>query len=100
MLLCDVDFHKCGILQCIFHLNYLVNLNLTKTCNEFCCSIHHISYIHYIMEYLAELFFIHSDLSLTPLLAIMVFLLHSNVGKFCAYRDKLECPCIAKDTSV
>ena len=46
MLWCNANFHKRRILQCIFHLNHLVNSNLIWTCNEFYCTIHHICHIH------------------------------------------------------
>ena len=49
------------------------------------------------MEHLAELFFILSDFSLTPLLTTDFSLNHKNfyqlhlhVCKFCTYRDKLD----------
>ena len=51
------------------------------------------------MEYFAELFFVHSDFSPTPLLTNYVslfstesqkILLQLKIGKFCAYREKLE----------
>ena len=68
MLWWDVNFHKCRILQCIFHLNYILNSNLLWTCKEFCCIIHQTSHNHHNMEYFVELFFIHSDFSLKQLL--------------------------------
>ena len=49
------------------------------------------------MEYLAVLFFIHSDFSLIPLLTndclteSQKFLLHLHAGKFCTYPEKLDC---------
>ena len=58
MLWCYVIVHKYRI----FHLNHLVNSNLIWTGNEFCYTIHQISHIHHIMEYLAEWFSIQSDI--------------------------------------
>ena len=65
ILWCEANFYKCRIFQCVFHLNHLANWNLTWTCNKFCCTVHHISHFHHrsIMEYLVELFFIHSYFS-------------------------------------
>ena len=70
----------------IFHLNNLVNSNLIWTCNEFCCTIHH---FHHIMEYLAELSFIHSDFSLTPLITNDLSLNYKNFCCFCKYVNSL-----------
>ena len=67
--------------------------------NEFAAQIYHISHYHHIMEYLFELFFIHSDFILAPLLTndfssfpteSQNFPQHLNVGKLCAYHEKLE----------
>ena len=55
------------ILQCIFHLNHLVNSNLIWTCNEFCCTIHNIFHIYSWYEIFGWIFSIHSDFLLTPL---------------------------------
>ena len=59
VLWCDANFHKCGNLQCIFHLNHLVNLNLIWTCNRFCSTIHHIY-----NGIFGWIIFVHSDFSL------------------------------------
>ena len=62
------------------------------TCKEFCCTINHVSHIHYIMEYLAELLFSHSDFSFTPLSTNVIFYSFTNISaKFiCTYREKLD----------
>ena len=57
-----------------FYLNYLVNSNFYVT--NFTAQFIHISHIHHIIEYLAELFFIHFDVSLMPILTNEFFLNH------------------------
>ena len=92
MLWCEVNVHNCRILQCILHFNHLISSNLIWTWSEFCWTIHHISDIHHIMEHLAELdlLFVHSNLSLTPLITNDRYLLYLNTGKFCACHEKLK----------
>ena len=64
-LWCYVIFQKCEILQCIFHLNHLVNTNLFYTCNEQVIVVPIL--IRWCNIWLG--IFIHSDLSLMPLLS-------------------------------
>ena len=67
MLWSYANFYKCRSLQCFLFQSsgkLKFDLNLWWICS----TIYHISHIHHIMEYLAELFFVHSDLSLRPLL--------------------------------
>ena len=62
-------------------------------------NVTHISHIHHVMKKMAELFFIHSDFSLTPLLIndfslnhknLYYIHMHANSVLFYTFREKLD----------
>ena len=86
-----------------------ISLGKFKFDLKLCCTIHLISHIHHIMEYFAELFFVHSDLSFTPQLAndfssdcknLDHICMHVNSVWSCAYREKLDWQICIPDLSL
>ena len=93
MLLCDAKFHKCGILQCIFHLNHSVNSKFILIYNEFCCTSYFAySWLWNIWLNIFVLFLINTTINYWFSTEVpaepQTFLLHLNVGNFSAYRNK------------